>query len=105
MSSVTGQPVAKPAGFDNDADFISFDNDDDVGTTGGTFQKDKSEPPAASGFSIKGRADRDRNKDEVDMDLDSSSDDRTLPSGVQVTRQTPNGEPYILSLRDSLTAI
>ena len=83
MSSVTGQPVAKPAGFDNDADFISFDNDEEVG---GTFQKDKSEPPVAPGFSIKGRANRDRNMDEVDMDLDSSSDDRTLPSGVQVTR-------------------
>jgi hypothetical protein len=105
MSSVTNQPVAKPAGFDNDADFISFDNDEDVGAIGGTFQKDKSEPPAAPGLSIKGRANRDRNKDEVDMDLDSSSDDRTLPSGVQVTRRTISGEPCLLSSSEVLIAI
>jgi hypothetical protein len=102
MSSATGESVAKPAGFDNDADFISFDNNDEMGVTAGTFQKDRSEPPISTGFSIKGRANKDKNKDEVDMDLDSSSDERTLPSGVQVTHGTTSGKQHLLALRYSL---
>lgn len=78
--------ASTPAAFDNDADFISFDNDE------GMPAMNKPEP--SKGFNIKGRAARSHiNGDEEDMQIDElSTSDDALPKGITVIRSGQNGE-------------
>jgi hypothetical protein len=95
-SVASGSAPASPAAFDNDADFISFDNDPMPSENGMGFpvaEHDNDRASASLAIRGKGKGNR-KGKDkqldygEADMDLDDSdsSNNGRLPAGITIRR-------------------